>query len=89
MIVEEITTTPTTVADLFQKSFWGPKEYAAFTRQSIPTARKQLVKMQNELEIEGFKSLSKYKVSVSAICEKLGIEYEYIKKTGGLTRVIS
>ena len=86
---EIIVKTITTVEDLFKKSFWGPKEYAMFSGQSIPVARAQLKSMQVALTGEKFNNLSNFKVAVSVILERTHIDYEFIVKTGGLKRVVA
>jgi hypothetical protein len=74
------------VRELLQLPFWGPKEYAKITGQSIPTARKQLNKIQAELKAKGFNNLSNSKVAVSEVIKRINLDLDFLERTGALER---
>ena len=77
-----------TYREVLQAPFIGPKQVSLFTKQSIPTARKQLVKIQSILEKDGIIALSKTLVPTHAFIQYFCIDIEYLEKNGIMDKPI-
>ena len=73
-----------TLRELLAKPYWGSPEIALVSGRSLPTARKALKKAQDMCKADGFKLLSDYTVFNKYILLTLGIEIDWLEKTGAL-----
>lgn len=71
---------------LFEKTYWTPADLSLATGVSLPTARRSMKVMRNELHDNGFINLDKSRVPTKYVIERLNIDIDWLAKNGSLEK---